>query len=113
MIDLLRDFGAIEALLADVPLPAAARVERTIPTPPALPDVRAAVDEALRAVTLPRGRVAIGVGSRGVAKIGEIVAALQAASAEPFIFPIDQGEIKFEGTPQQVREGLRRRYLHV
>jgi len=28
---------------------------------------------------------------------------------------IDQGEIKFEGTPEQVRsdEELRRRYLHV
>ncbi len=91
MIDLLRDFGAIEALLAEVPLPAAARIERTIPTPPALADVPAAVREALRAVSLPRGRVAIGVGSRGIARIGEIVtalvAALRAAGAEPFIFP--------------------------
>lgn len=91
MLDLLRNFEAIEALLAEVPVPAGARVERTIPTPPAILDIRAAVTDALRGVTLPRGRVAIGVGSRGVAKIGEIVAALvaelKAAGAEPFIFP--------------------------
>lgn len=60
MIDLLRNFEAVEALLAEVPVPAAARVERTIPTPRAIGDVRAAVpaevgaDPALRLVE--RGR---------------------------------------------------------
>ncbi|HYZ15702.1 MAG TPA: hypothetical protein VE591_04845, partial [Candidatus Acidoferrum sp.] len=78
MIDLLRNFEAVEALLAEVAVPAGARVERSIPTPPALRDIRAEVRAALSEVTLPRGRVAIGVGSRGVAKIGEIVAALVA-----------------------------------
>lgn len=91
MIDLLRNFEAIEALLSEVAVPAAARVERTIPTPPAIVDIAAAVRAALRHVTLPRGRVAIGVGSRGVAKIDAIVTALvaelKAAGAEPFIFP--------------------------
>ncbi len=91
MLDLLRDFDAVEALLADVPVPGGARVERRLATPPAVGDVRAAVRDALRAVEAPRGSVAIGVGSRGVARIGEIVAALvaelRARGARPFIVP--------------------------
>ena len=44
--------------------------------------IREGVREALRSVELPTGRVAIGVGSRGVAKISEIVAALVEALKE-------------------------------
>ncbi|QYJ16037.1 hypothetical protein Rxycam_01867 [Rubrobacter xylanophilus DSM 9941] len=81
----------IRRLLEAVEPPRVALVEQRIASPPALGDVRAAVREALREVELPRGSVAIGVGSRGVARIGEIVAALvealKEAGASPFIVP--------------------------
>lgn len=81
----------LEDLLDDVALPAMALVEQRVESPPPLADVRSAVEEALRAVELPAARVAIGVGSRGVGGIGEVVAALvgvlKEAGAEPFVVP--------------------------
>src|SRR5919199_1086896 len=84
-------YEEIEELLAEVEPPAVAFGEQRVETPPALEDIRAEVGEALRSVELPRGSVAIGVGSRGVGRIDEVVAALvgylKEAGAEPFIVP--------------------------
>jgi hypothetical protein len=84
-------YEEIEEILRAVELPRVALVEQRIDSPPALEDVRGSVREALRAVDLPSGSVAIGVGSRGVARIGEVVAALvealKEAGAEPFVVP--------------------------
>ena len=90
-VDVEHGYGDLETLLASVAIPRGVRVEQRFDAAPALGDIRAAVRDALRGVALPRGSVAIGVGSRGVARIGEIVAALvaelKAAGAEPFIVP--------------------------
>ena len=67
-----------EDLLEQVALPRIALIEQDLPSPEPIGDIRSAVREALHAVDLPRGTVAIGVGSRGVARIGEAVAALVA-----------------------------------
>src|SRR5918997_6926637 len=84
-------YEEIEELLGNVEPPAGALVEQHVDAPPALGDVRAAVGEALRSVEIPKGSVAIGVGSRGVGGISEVVAALVAhlkeAGAEPFVVP--------------------------
>ncbi|MDQ3910494.1 MAG: nickel-dependent lactate racemase, partial [Actinomycetota bacterium] len=84
-------YEEIEELLREVELPPVALVEQRVASPPALKDLRAAVDEALRSVELPTGSVAVGVGSRGVGKIGPIVAALvgalEDAGASPFVVP--------------------------
>ncbi len=81
----------LERLLREVELPRVALVEQRMDTPPALPDIRESVREALGSVKLPGGSVAIGVGSRGVARIGAVVAALvevlKEAGAEPFVVP--------------------------
>jgi hypothetical protein len=98
-----RDFGGeamqterpvyeeLEEILRGVELPRGALVEQRVETPPSLTDIRKSVREALDSVELPTGRVAIGVGSRGVARISEIVAALvealKEAGAEPFVVP--------------------------
>ncbi|MBA2692908.1 MAG: DUF2088 domain-containing protein [Rubrobacter sp.] len=80
-----------EDLLDPVKLPKVALVESPVDTPPAIPDIRAGVRDALGAVELPAGSVAIGVGSRGVARVGEVVAALvealKEAGASPFVVP--------------------------
>jgi hypothetical protein len=90
-VDVEHGYGDLEELLASVAIPRGVRVEQRFDAAPALVDIRAAVRDALRGVALPRGSVAIGVGSRGVARIGEIVAALvaelKAAGATPFIVP--------------------------
>ena len=90
-VDIEHGYAEVEELLGAVPIPRGVRVTHRFHTPPALRDIPAAVRSALRAVTMPRGRVAVGVGSRGVARIDAIVAALiaelKAAGAEPFIFP--------------------------
>jgi hypothetical protein len=74
-----------------VEFPRGALVEQRVETPPSLTDIGESVREALNSVELPMGRVAIGVGSRGVARISEIVAALvevlKEAGAEPFVVP--------------------------
>jgi hypothetical protein len=84
-------YEEIEELLGEVEPPRVALVEQSVEGPPALDDIRAAVGEALRSVELPTGSVAIGVGSRGVGKIDEVVAglvgALKESGAEPFIVP--------------------------
>ncbi len=84
-------YEEIEELLTGVEPPQVAPVEQRVDAPPALEDIRAAVGEALRSVELPTGSVAIGVGSRGVGRIGEVVAALvgflKEAGAEPFVVP--------------------------
>ena len=84
-------YEELEEVLRGVELPRVALVEQRIETPPALADVREGVREALGSVELPTGTVAIGVGSRGVARIGEVVAALvealKEAGAKPFVVP--------------------------
>jgi hypothetical protein len=81
----------IEELLREVELPNVALIEQRVEGPPALADIRESVREALESVNLPSGSVAIGVGSRGVSRISEVVAALvealKKAGAEPFIVP--------------------------
>lgn len=84
-------YREIEELLREIEFPRFALVEQRVDTPPALSDIRAAVREALDSVELPKGSVAIGVGSRGVSRVGEVVAALvealQEAGASPFVVP--------------------------
>ena len=84
-------YKEIEEMLREIDLPRLALVEQDLDSPPGLTDIRAAVGEALREVELPTGSVAIGVGSRGVGRIGEVVAALvgvlKEAGAEPFVVP--------------------------
>jgi len=84
-------YEEIEELLGNVEPPVGALVEHRVDTPPALGDVRVAVGEALRSVEVPTGSVAVGVGSRGVGGISEVVAALvgflKEAGAEPFVVP--------------------------
>ena len=84
-------YEEIREVLRSVELPSVALVGQRIDTPSALTSIREGVREALDAVELPSGSVAIGVGSRGVAGIGEIVAALvevlKEAGAEPFVVP--------------------------
>jgi hypothetical protein len=84
-------YEEIEELLGNVEPPAVALVEQRVDSPPALKDIQAAVGEALRSVELPTGKVAVGVGSRGVGRISDVVAALvgflKEAGAEPFVVP--------------------------
>jgi hypothetical protein len=84
-------YEEIEELLGNVKPPAGALVEQRVDGPQALGDIRAAVGEALRSVELPTGTVAVGVGSRGVGRISDVVAALagflKEAGAEPFVIP--------------------------
>jgi hypothetical protein len=91
MIDVGRYRARFEAELGAIALPEMTLVERTPATPTRLDDIARATIEALRAVALPRGRVAVAVGSRGIARIGDFVAAvvtaLREAGAEPFIVP--------------------------
>jgi len=89
------DFASVSAelrrVLADVSFPDVALVEQQLTSSPAIDDVDAAVRAALRDVTVPRGSVAVGVGSRGIARIDAIAAALvrelQRAGARPFVVP--------------------------
>jgi Domain of unknown function (DUF362) len=84
-------YEEIEELLGNVEPPSVALVEQRVDSPPALKDIQAAVGEALRSVELPTGTVAVGVGSRGVGRISDVVAALvgflKEAGAEPFVVP--------------------------
>jgi hypothetical protein len=83
-------------LLDPVPIPQMARVRYDIPTPAPLGDIRAAVREQMeragaRTMVRPGQRIAVGVGSRGIGRLPEIVTALvgelRALGAEPFIIP--------------------------
>ncbi|MGI9048172.1 MAG: lactate racemase domain-containing protein [Rubrobacteraceae bacterium] len=84
-------YKEIEEMLREIDLPGLALVEQRIDSPAALKNIRTAVEETLQNVELPTGSVAIGVGSRGVGRIGEVVAALvgvlKEAGAEPFVVP--------------------------
>ena len=81
----------IRTLLEEVELPRTAVAERSVDLPPPLSDVEKAVREAVEAVELPEGSVAVGVGSRGIGHVEEIVAALVDAlkevGANPFVVP--------------------------
>ena len=88
--------AVLQQLLDPVPLPALAHVHYDMATPAPLADVAAAVHaQVVRpevAALLSQGqRVAIGVGSRGIGRLAEIVTALVAAlrglGVEPFIIP--------------------------
>jgi hypothetical protein len=91
MIDFRRNRERFEAELGSLVLPEMALVERDPVTPPPLDDVGAAVARALRDMPFPAGSVAVGVGSRGIARIAEFVRALveelRRHGAEPFIVP--------------------------
>jgi hypothetical protein len=86
----------LHQLLDPVPLPRMARLAYRQPTPPPIEDVAGQVRMALRQADLnnrilPGARVAVAVGSRGIARLPEIVSALVAelrvAGARPFIVP--------------------------
>jgi len=86
----------LHGLLDGVPIPDMAHVRYRMQTPPALGDLQAAVAEQIRqpqirALIQPGQRIAIGVGSRGLGRLPEIVAGLVAAlrslGAAPFIIP--------------------------
>ncbi len=86
----------LHRLLDDVPIPDLVRVRYAIPTPAAIDDVAAAVAEQVAQPSIanmirPGERIAIGVGSRGVARLPDIVAALvreiRQRGAEPFVVP--------------------------
>ena len=102
-------YEEIEEILRGVELPRVALVEQTSGTPPELGDLREAVREALREVELPAGSVAVGVGSRGVARIDEVTAALvealKEAGAEPFVVPAmgSHGASSAEGQAEVLR----------
>ncbi|GAC1398640.1 MAG: lactate racemase domain-containing protein [Vulcanimicrobiaceae bacterium] len=91
MIDVSRYTERFEAELGAIAIPDLALVERAMPTPPAITDVASAVAAALHGVAMPTGRVAVAVGSRGIARIDEfvraVVTALRSNGAEPFIVP--------------------------
>jgi len=99
----------IKELLREVELPNVALVEQRVDGPPALEDIREGVREALESVDLPSGSVAIGVGSRGVSRISEVVAALvetlKEAGAEPFVVPAmgSHGASTAEGQAEVLR----------
>src|SRR5690348_7823552 len=86
----------LHQLLDPVQLPRMVPLVYRQPTPAAIDDVRGRVAGTLRSVELerrvsPGARVAVAVGSRGIAQLSEIVASvvaeLRAAGAQPFIVP--------------------------
>ncbi|HXI18818.1 MAG TPA: lactate racemase domain-containing protein, partial [Chloroflexota bacterium] len=86
----------LHRLLDGVPIPRMARVRYSMQTAPAITDIGAAVAEQLRrpevrSLVKEGQRIAIGVGSRGIARLAETTAALvkelKALGAEPFIVP--------------------------
>jgi hypothetical protein len=86
----------LHQLLDPVPLPEMVRLHYAMQTPAPVPDIRAAVAaqiqrEEIRSLIHPGQRIAVGVGSRGIGRLHEIVAALihelRALGADPFIIP--------------------------
>jgi hypothetical protein len=86
----------LRELLGEVTIPPMARVHYDIPTVPALASVEAAVADQLGQAgvgdaIMPGERIAIGVGSRGIARLPEIVATLVRElgdrGAIPFVVP--------------------------
>jgi hypothetical protein len=81
-------------LLDPVPVPPMARVRYDLPAPVPIEEVAAALHEqmaGIRQAIKPGARIAIGVGSRGIDRLPEVVAALvrelRALGADPFIVP--------------------------
>jgi len=91
MIDFTTISDELRRTLESVVLPEVALVEQHLVTPAPLADIDDAVRAALQDVRMPSGRVAVGVGSRGIARIDEIVRALiveiKRAGADPFVVP--------------------------
>lgn len=86
----------LHGLLDGVAIPDMALVRHTMRTPAPIGSIEAAVAEQLRrpdvrSLVQPGQRIAIGVGSRGIGRLPEIVAALvhelRALGADPFIIP--------------------------
>jgi hypothetical protein len=86
----------LHQLLDPVPIPPMACVRYDMPTPPAIRDLRASLGEQMHQADVassikPGQRIAIGVGSRGIDRLPEIVAVLvtqlRALGAQPFIVP--------------------------
>jgi hypothetical protein len=86
----------MHGLLHGVPIPEMARVRYYLRTPDSIPDIHAAVTAQLRrpevrGLVAPGQRIAVGVGSRGIGQLAEIVTALvaelKALGAQPFIIP--------------------------
>lgn len=86
----------LHRMLDPVPLPDWLFVHYAMPGPPGLDDVALAVHEQfdradVKAGIRPGQRIAVGVGSRGIGRLAEIVAALvrelRQLGAEPFIVP--------------------------
>ncbi len=106
--------GYVNDMLQPIPLPDMAWVSQTFPRPtladPAAETRAQLAREAIRSRIRPGMRVAVTVGSRGVANIAsvtrEIVAALWDAGAEPFIIPAmgSHGGASAEGQASIVRE---------
>jgi hypothetical protein len=101
-------------LLAQVPLPPLALIEQPL-FDDALPDVAAAASSALqgspmRAAVKPGMRVAVGVGSRGIANlpvlVSSVVAWLKDLGAEPFVVPAmgSHGRATAEGQKELLAE---------
>src|SRR5947209_13194887 len=83
-------------LLDPVSIPPMARVRHRMRTPLPIEDLAAALHEQMAVSRMregirPGARIAIGVGSRGIDRLDEVVAALvrdlRALGAEPFIVP--------------------------
>ncbi|MGH2441620.1 MAG: lactate racemase domain-containing protein [Chloroflexota bacterium] len=87
--------GIFRQLLGSVTIPRMAKVRFAQPTPEALPDLRqvvaARMEKRARSSINAGDRIAIGVGSRGINRLPEIVGAvvseLRAMGAHPFIVP--------------------------
>jgi hypothetical protein len=84
----------LHQLLDPVPIPSMVRLRYDMSTPPPLADVAEVVYSQVRAtegLIRPGQRIAIGVGSRGIARLPEIVGALvrglRDLGADPFIIP--------------------------
>ena len=86
----------LHTLLDPVALPEVVHVHYAMDTPPPITDIPAVMGEQMRrgevrGLIRPGQRIAIGVGSRGIGNLAEIVAALvgqlQALGAQPFLFP--------------------------
>ncbi len=93
-LDLAIPESLLHELLDSVPIPPLAPVRYDMATPPALgdlPKLVAAQVQAARACIAPGQRIAVGVGSRGIAQLPEIVAALVRSlrdlGADPFLVP--------------------------
>ena len=86
----------LERMLGGVPIPRTARVRYEMRTAPAITEIAGTVADQLRRTDIsslikPGERIAIGVGSRGVAQLAELTTALvrelKALGAEPFVVP--------------------------